>query len=206
MPSSLFPERVESERLRYEPLHEVLDALDLYEYHRTGEMDAVMQPLGEKPHATPKKSMDEMEAAKKGWESGSRATYAITRRDADEFVGVAELWMEWEKRVTSFGTWIREPHWGHGYSGERAGVMLAIAFDYLDLEYVNVGHEPDNEQSKRAIEKYVEAYGGRRDATLRNWLPPGDEGGPRDLDTYSISQAQWRENVSDELATIRIVK
>ncbi|MFC6798792.1 MULTISPECIES: GNAT family N-acetyltransferase [unclassified Haladaptatus] len=202
---SLFPTRAESDRLRYEPLHESRSPMELYELHRSGELDAVMRPLGDRVHETPKQSLDELTAVREKWESGDRATYAIVQRADDEFVGVAELWLEWDKRTASFGTWIRKPFWGQGYSGERAGVLLAIAFDWLDLAFVSVGHEPDNDQSRRAIEKYVAAYGGQQDAVLRNWLPPGDTGGPRDLRTYSISQLQWREAVTEaELAKLQL--
>ncbi|WP_423744729.1 GNAT family N-acetyltransferase (plasmid) [Haladaptatus sp. SPP-AMP-3] len=207
MPTTLFLATIESERLRYVPLHESVDVLDLYEYHRSGEMDTVMRPLGETPHATPKETMDELTEVRDAWESGERATYAMRSNADDEFVGVAELWLEWDKRKTSFGIWVREPCWGRGYSAERAGTMLYVAFELLDLELVSVGHEPENERSKRAIEKYVDAYGGQYDGILRNWLPPGDSGGPRDLRTYTISQTQWRENATDEeLATIRVTR
>lgn len=50
---------------------------------------------------------------------------------------------------------------GRGYSGERAGALLELAFDRLDLATVAVSHLPDNENSKRAVEKYVERFGGR---------------------------------------------
>lgn len=201
--SNLFPTHVESERLRYDPLHETVEALDLYAYHRSGELDAVLRPLGETPHATPKETWDELDGVRERWEEGKKASYAITRKENDEFVGVAELWMEWDYARTSLGTWIREPFWGRGYAGERAGAMLVVAFDHLDLSLVDVGHEPDNDQSRRAIEKYVQRYGGQHDASVRNWLPPGDSGGPRDLERYSISQEQWRATVTDdELASV----
>ncbi|SDM48800.1 Protein N-acetyltransferase, RimJ/RimL family [Halogranum gelatinilyticum] len=206
--SDLFPTYVESERLRYDPLHESIDALDLYDYHRSGELDAVLQPLGETPHATPKETWDELDGVRERWDEGKKASYAITRKEdgggaEGEFVGVAELWMEWDYSRTSLGTWIRKPFWGRGYAGERAGAMLVVAFECLDLALVDVGHEPGNEQSRRAIEKYVQQYGGQHDASVRNWLPPGDSGGPRDLERYSISQKQWRANVGDdELASV----
>lgn len=205
MSSDLFPVNIESERLRYEPLHESVDPLDLYQYHRSGELDAVLGLLQERPHATPKETVDALAESRTVWEASNRATYAIRERDGDAFVGVSELWLEWEKRKASFGVWIREPFWGRGYSGERAGAMLYVAFDRLDLDLVSVGHEPENDQSKRSIEKYIERYGGQFDGVLRNGLPPGDSGGPRDLRIYSISQSQWRENVSaDELDGYRV--
>lgn len=201
--SDLFPTHVETERLQFDPLHETVEARDLYGYHRSGDLDAVMRPLGDEPHATPKETLDELDGVRECWEEGKKASYAITRREDETFVGISELMVQWEKRLTYFGTWLREPFWGRGYSGERAGAMFVVAFDCLDLDLVNVGHEPDNEQSQRAIEKYVDRYGGQHDASLRNSLPPGDFGGPRDLDVYTVSQAQWRENVTDaELETI----
>ncbi|SIR69325.1 Protein N-acetyltransferase, RimJ/RimL family [Haladaptatus litoreus] len=196
MSSNLFPVSIESERLRYEPLHESVDALDLYEYHRSGELDAVLRLLRERPHATPKETVEALAESRDAWESSDRATYAIHKKDGGEFVGVSELWLEWEKRKVSFGVWIREPFWGRGYSDERAGAMLYVAFDRLDLDLVSIEHEPENDQSKRSIGKYVETYGGQFDGVLRNGLPAGDFGGPRDLHLYSISKSQWRENVS----------
>lgn len=76
--------------------------------------------------------------------------------------------------------------------------MLFVVFDVFDVDIVAVGHELDNEQSKRAIQKYVEQYGGQHDAAIRNRLPSGDDGGPRDPSIYSISQEQWHEAVSDD--------
>lgn len=205
MTQTLFPTAVESERLRYEPLHEAVGPLDIYAYHRTGEMDAVMRSLGERPHATPKETLDTLEESRETWEAGDRATYAIHRKADGEFVGVSELWLEWAKRKASLGVWIRAPFWGRGYSPERAGAMLYLAFERLDLELVTAGHEPENEQSRRAIETYVERYGGQFDGVVRNALPPGDSGGPRDLRVFSISQSAWRDHVqAAELETIRV--
>ncbi|WP_266077374.1 GNAT family N-acetyltransferase [Haladaptatus caseinilyticus] len=205
MQNDLFPTDAESERLRYEPFHESVEILDLYEHHRSGEMDVVMRPLGENPHATPKATMDELQSAKEAWESGERATYTISSKSDGEFVGVAEQWLEWDKRRASFGMWIREPFWGRGCSSERAGTMSYVAFEWLDLDLVSVGHDPENEQSRRAIEKYVDAYCGQHDAVLRNWLPSNDFGDPTGVHVYSILQEQWRENVTTaEIATIRV--
>lgn len=205
MSPSLFPAHVESDRLRYDPLHETVETLDLYELHRSGELEPVMRPLGDDPHGTPKETFDELTTAEEKWQAGELASYAITERESGAFVGLAELDTEWDRDWAGFGIWLREPYWGRGYAGERAGAMLYVAFELLDLEIVSVGHEPENERSKRAIRKYVDRYGGQADGILRNGLPPGEDGGPRDLEIYTISQAQWREHVADdELETIRV--
>ena len=68
---------------------------------------------------------------------------------------------------------------------------MALAFDVLDLEVVCVTHDPDNEKSGRAIEKYVESLGGRREGVVRNGVVIGDE--PRDTVRYSITAEEWQE-------------
>jgi ribosomal-protein-alanine N-acetyltransferase len=204
---SLFPRRVETERLRFEPLHESVDTLGLYDYHRSNDLTPVMRHLSQEVYDTPKQSMNKLETAAERWNEGTRAEYAIYPKSgedgAGEFAGVASLMLEWEKRLCYFGLWLREPFWGRGYSGERAGVMLAVAFDRLDLDVVGAGYVPGNDQSKRAIEKYVDRYGGQYDGRLRNWIPGAD--GPRDIETYSILQEQWRDAVTrEELATLAV--
>lgn len=75
---------------------------------------------------------------------------------------------------------------------------MHLAFERLDLELVAVGHLPGNEGSKRAIEKYVDAHGGRYEGLLRNGLLTAD-GEPHDMHRYSVSQAEWSEAVGDDL-------
>ncbi|MFT4884949.1 MAG: ribosomal-protein-alanine N-acetyltransferase, partial [Natronomonas sp.] len=84
----------------------------------------------------------------------------------------------------------RKPFWGRGYSGERARTLVALAFDVLDLEVVGVTHDPDNEKSQRAIEKYVDALGGRKEGLIRNDIVI--DGEPRDSVRYSITAEEWQ--------------
>ena len=89
------------------------------------------------------------------------------------------------------GIRLRTPFWGRGYSGERARAPATLGFDVLDLELLTVTHDPDNERSGRAIEKDVDALGGRREGTVRNDVEMNDE--PRDSARYSITAEEWRE-------------
>ena len=68
--------------------------------------------------------------------------------------------------------------------------MLELAFDRLDLDIVTVSHDPDNENSRRAIERYVERFGGRREGRIRNDVRISGE--VRDTVRYSISRAEYR--------------
>jgi hypothetical protein len=54
-----------------------------------------------------------------------------------------------------------------------------------------VAHQPGNEQSQRAVEKYVEAHGGQYDGLLRNWVVKDDE--IRDLRRYTVTREQYEE-------------
>ncbi len=57
---------------------------------------------------------------------------------------------------------------------------------------VAVSHHPDNDNSRRAVERYVDRFGGRREGRLRNTLTFLD-GSVHDEVHYTISQAEWRE-------------
>jgi len=93
---------------------------------------------------------------------------------------------------------LRKPFWGRGYSGERAMALMKLAFDRLDLEIFSPAHFDGNENSRRAIEKYVDRVGGRYEGVLRNWVPDGDE--VHDLRRYSVSQEEWQANRPEDLA------
>ncbi|EJN59323.1 GNAT family N-acetyltransferase [Halogranum rubrum] len=198
----MFPAVIETDRLRLQRFcRETIDTLDLYEY--TAKSDTVEEEtryVTWDPHPTPKLTWDFLTQMEESWENAEDATYCVFPKDgeprAGEFAGNTGLHLNWDKRKAGLGIWLRKPFWGHGYSGERAGALLQLAFDRLDLEVVDVGHLPANDQSKRAIEKYVEKYGGRHDGVLRNFHLHDDE--PVDLSHYSISQAEWRDAVGDE--------
>ncbi|WP_267640404.1 GNAT family N-acetyltransferase [Haloarchaeobius amylolyticus] len=204
--TDLFPAHVETERLRLERADRALDPDSVYEKMGAHRERAVAEHehLHSNPHQHPKGSADWLADAREQWEAGEAATWAIFARedepapdaavvpDDDQLhVGRASLHVEWGKRQAFTGVTIHRPFWGRGYSGERAGATLAVAFDRLDLDYVSPAHMVDNEQSKRAIRKYVDRWGGQRDCLLRNWEPTED-GEPADLVRYTISQQQWR--------------
>ena len=90
----------------------------------------------------------------------------------------------------TLGTWLRKRFWGRGYSGERAGALIEVAFERLDLQAVVVTVEPDNEKSMTAVSRYVEAHGGRREGLLRNYHADQD-GTPVDVYRYTVTRAEY---------------
>ncbi|WP_327052613.1 GNAT family N-acetyltransferase [Halomicrococcus gelatinilyticus] len=195
----MFPERIETDRLVLEALtHETVDLFEFYGHCSTGapHIDEVTEHLTWDPHRTPKETKDFVEAREQARADAEGSEYVIRPKDgedgAGEIAGMTGIDVDWDRRTATFGTWLRKRFWGRGYSGERAAALMDVAFDRLDLEVVVVDHFAGNEKSRRAIEKYVERFGGDHDGLLRNWYPAGDE--VRDVHRYSITREQWRAN------------
>lgn len=195
---SLFPTEMESERLRYQRLHpDEIDPFELYEHVRTGAeaIDEITEYVTWNPYHHPKQAFDWVEHCGSEFREGTGATYVLRPNHGDregEFAGLGGIHVEWDRRVATLGTWLRKPFWGRGYSGERAGRLIELAFDRLDLEIVRVSHDPENEQSRRAIEKYIDRFGGRKEGIIRNDIVI--DGDPRDSVHYSVSRAEWERS------------
>ncbi len=109
-------------------------------------------------------------------------------------VGVANLDCLWENRRVHTGVSLYRPYWGRGYAGERARALLSVTFDRLDLDVASVAHFEGNENSKRQMEGWVEDFGGREDAYIRNAVPRDDgDAEPWNLRSYSITAADYRD-------------
>jgi RimJ/RimL family protein N-acetyltransferase len=221
----VFPDEIETERLLLVRLcRENVSTMQLYRHMRAEapDMSEVSEYVMWDPHETPKDTHDYLTDIEDQWDDCGQATYAIylrgdeasvdrtaerrgdeTRTGTDraaetgELVGTTNLHLDWERRSAELGIWLRKPFWGRGYSGERAAAMLELAFDRLDLELVGASHQIGNERSRRAIEKYVERFGGQHDGVLRNFVPKDDE--VRDLHRYTVSREQYREATENEM-------
>ena len=203
-PFGVFPERIETDRLRLDRHDAAVDALTMYDAAGRGRSRTIAEEtafLSWAPHDHPKESHDVNERFREAWEARESATYAVFPREgedgAGEYAGNTGLGVDWEKRTGTLGIWLRKPFWGRGYSGERAVALARLAFDRLDLDLLSVGTMPDNDRSVRAVETYVDRMGGRREGRLRNWLAP-DGGKPTDIVRYSVSCAEYGESVGDD--------
>ena len=201
--SGLFPDRIETERLVLESLTtENVDVVEYYRHcsHHNPDIEEITEYLSWDPHETPKETLEFVESSEEARAEGEVAAYVIRPKEgepgAGELAGVTGLKAEWERRTAVFGAWLRKPFWGRGYSGERAGALMAVTFDRLDLEVVAVNHQVSNEKSKRAIEKYIERFGGQHEGRLRNGGFDAD--GPVDVHRYTVTREQWERNRGDE--------
>jgi RimJ/RimL family protein N-acetyltransferase len=202
MHQTLFPERIETDRLRYDRFDRAIDAPTLYEYTgRSVTIAEERQHMTWDPHDTLKDAADVIESFRDSWLDGETATYAIVPKPgesgAGDFAGTMVLFVDWEKQRGTLGIWLRKPFWGRGYSAERAGALTALAFDRLDLDLIKSTVHARNEKSISAVEKYVERLGGRHEGLVRNDRVEAD-GTPAHSHHYSISQTEWREAVGEE--------
>jgi ribosomal-protein-alanine N-acetyltransferase len=128
--------------------------------------------------------------------SGDAGTYVVRPRECEEGAGEpageAELFAIWDERTAFMTFGLRKRFWGRGYSGERAAALLRLAFERLDLDLVSVTHLVGNENSRRAIAKYVDRFGGERVGRFRNQHVI--DGEPRDLLRYEISREDYERS------------
>ena len=194
----MFPDEIETDRLRLERLT-MDDLFDIYEHSKVGapDIDEITQHVTWSPQQSLNEAREFIKSQEKNWDEGTGATYVIRPQkgedNANELGGLTGLSIDWDRRTGTFGLWLRKPLWGRGYSGERASALMALAFERLDLDLVAVSHHPDNEASERAIQKYIEAHGGRREGLLRNHIVFQDDS-VHDEVRYSVSQDEYYAN------------
>jgi RimJ/RimL family protein N-acetyltransferase len=196
---ALFPATMESERLRFERIHPAdVDLFEVYGVagHHVDRIEETTRYMTWDPHQTPKESAEFVEHCGEQFDAGEAAQYLVRPKDGEdgsgELAGTTGLTVDWDRQLATLGIWLRPEFWGRGYSGERAGRLLELAFERLDLAYVAVTHATENEKSQRAVERYVDRFGGQREGTIRNGCVT-QNGEPYDSVRYSISNQEWAE-------------
>ena len=202
--STLFPERIETDRLLLEPATtETLDPLDLYEHVREGapHIDEITEYVTWDPHETPKVTAEFLELITEQRGNNEGATYVVRPREgeegAGEFAGLSGISVDWDAGTAEFGAWLRKPFWGRGYSGERAAAFMGVAFERLTLSAVVVTVFDGNERSRKAVSRYVEAHGGRHEGLLRNFQTAVD-GSTADVRRFTVTAEEYREAAAGE--------
>ncbi len=199
----LFPEEIETERLRLRRLcHNTVDVFEYHElcsYHEPA-IEEVTEYLPWDPHKTVKETADYLSKLEAKWEDGTRAEYAIRPKEgnpgAGEIVGSGGLIVDWRTRTGKPAIWLRQPFWGNKYSSERADAMLKLAFERLELDLIAVPVQDGNERSRKAVEKYTDAYGGQYDGVIRNSTSRPD-GTIIDHHRYTVTQEQYRDSMTE---------
>nr|WP_205254329.1 GNAT family N-acetyltransferase [Halorubellus sp. JP-L1] len=194
----MFPDVVRTDRLRL--VRETDAYVDLAERYASLAADSVsdeeVEYAGVETFEHLGDAREYVERREDHWEERRGVVYGIRPRDgergAGELAGEAELSMDWPQRAGHLSCSLRKPFWGRGYSGERAAALIALAFERFDLEVVRTCHAVGNENSRRAVETYVERFGGERTARTRN--EGRLDGEPCDLVWYTIPRRGYADS------------
>ncbi len=96
--------------------------------------------------------------------SQRRFFFALVARTSGDLAGIISLTCNGPDEG-EIGYWVGRPYQGQGYAREAAAVMIALAFDALEMRRVVAACRPDNEPSWRVMEycgmTYVE--------TIQRW-------------------------------------
>lgn len=98
--------------------------------------------------------------------------WAVVRREDDRLIGLFTLFaVNRLQRRAEFGYLLDSAQWGHGYAQEAARLVLAYAFDALELARVEADIDPRNIASCRLVER----LGFQREGLLRErWHVAGE--------------------------------
>jgi ribosomal-protein-alanine N-acetyltransferase len=58
-----------------------------------------------------------------------------------------------QRGILELGFHLRHDHWGQGYATEAARAAIEFAFNVLGVRALFAGHNPNNESSRRTLEK-----------------------------------------------------
>jgi [ribosomal protein S5]-alanine N-acetyltransferase len=157
------------------------DTADLYAYARN---PIVGQMAGWTPHRSME---DSRQIVHQFINHGD--VWAIVEKKSGRVIGSIGLHADGKRDVEKtrmLGYVLGEPYWGQGYATEAAEAALRYAFGDLGCPLVSVFHTPQNDRSKRVIQKLGFVYEG----TLRLASTRGD-GTVTDAVYYSMTREEY---------------
>ncbi len=123
------------------------------------------------------------------WADVGYSWFAFVERDTGEVIGSGCLQNLRRELVANpdpgapleLGWRLRQDRWGRGLASEAAEALAAFAFDQHGAQEVYAVCEPENVASSRVMERL-----GMHALGLQRWYG-------REMATYAISAAQWRD-------------
>lgn len=199
MTRGLFPELIETDRLRLERIGpDTVDPFELYELVSTASWQtAVTEHMPWFRFETLDDVTSFVESAAEQWAEGDTARYLLRSAEDDgALAGLTAFGPEWDERRAGSGIVLAKPFWGRGYGVERAGAFVELTFERYDLDAFFTTVADGNEPSRRMIETYVDRYGGRHEGLLRQHSAR-PSGAVTDQHRYSITRAEYEAATED---------
>jgi len=117
------------------------------------------------------------------WASGSAFAYVLTRKPADEPIGMIDLRLDGMQ--ADLGYVLAREHWGEGLMPEAASKLVAIALGHSAIVRVQALCDVENRASARVLEKAGLLFEG---ILRRHVVHPNVSAEPRDVWLYAITK------------------
>lgn len=117
--------------------------------------------------------------------TGEGVTFAITKREGGELMGVISLNFHAKEKSAEMGYWIGKPYWNQGYVTEAAAAVIEYGFMQKGLKRLFARHMTRNPASGRVMQKLGMKYEGRIKDKEQKW------GKFEDLDYYAILREEY---------------
>ena len=124
---------------------------------------------------------------------GQDFTYGIFSPDETQALGGTGLHTRIGDDALEIGYWIRASRAGEGLGTESTAALTRVAFEFTEVDRVEIHCEPENERS-RAIPRKL---GYREEAILRRRLRHPD---PRDVVVYSLFRDDFSSSPASSAA------
>ncbi len=120
--------------------------------------------------------------------AGRRFPFAVLNAEGGSVIGSTSYWDfdAHNAHVEIGSTWLSRASWGNGSNAEAKLLLVAHAFEALELERVSFRTDIRNERSQRAIER----LGASKEGVHRHEMRRRD-GSWRDSVHYSILRSEW---------------
>jgi ribosomal-protein-alanine N-acetyltransferase len=146
---NVFP-RLETERLI---LREIVpdDAPDLFRIYSDPE---VMRYWSSAPLQRIDEVQQRIAGSAAAFQAREGIRWAITRKGSDRLIGSCGHWRLMRQHLRSeIGYDLAPEHWGQGIVPEAVGAILRFGFERIELHSVEAQIEPNNQASRRVLEK-----------------------------------------------------
>jgi len=117
---------------------------------------------------------------------GDPLTFAITRRGADELLGVIGIHPAEHRLWAAFGYWLGVEYWGRGYMTEALCEILRYGFEELGFRRMEAFHFAHNPASGRVMQKAGLRHEGVQRLRARRFEKVFDRV------NYGITDEEWR--------------
>lgn len=175
--NQIFPKEIKTERLVLKKVD--FNSLSVHNAfsHYSDVSEHALKYVFWDEHETLQETKEWMNAAIKDFESGEQANYFIFPKsgsnlddiasdNSDDVIGTASFDPCWSGDYALSGIFLFTDYWGYGVSAERGEAMLELTFEECDLEFYLGRCSVENQNSQKAIEKYMLPKGGHREGIL----------------------------------------